>query len=122
MSDRFARRRAAVAIVFTPWLPRPENICPRANLLWTGAGGSNSVPRMPPRAEPQPALGKAVRQLREAKGLTQEQVAHAADVHPTWVSRLEGGELNPSWGMVGRIAAGLGVSRTELSKAAEQFE
>lgn len=77
---------------------------------------------MPPHTEPQSALGKAVRRLRTARGLTQEQVAHLADVHPTWVSRLESGRLNPSWGMVGRVAAGVGVSRTELSKAAEAFE
>jgi transcriptional regulator with XRE-family HTH domain len=75
---------------------------------------------MPPRAEPQAALGKVVRELREAKGLTQEAVAHVAGVHPTWVSRLESGMLNPSWGMVTRVARALGVQVSDLAKAAER--
>jgi transcriptional regulator with XRE-family HTH domain len=76
---------------------------------------------MPPRAEPQAALGQAVKKLREEQGLTQEAVAHVADVHPTWVSRLEGGTLNPSWGMVARIADALGVTMSDLAKAVERL-
>jgi transcriptional regulator with XRE-family HTH domain len=76
---------------------------------------------MPPRSEPQTALGEAVRQLRESRELTQEAVAHAAGVHPTWVSRLESGALNPSWGMVARVAAGLGVEVSELASATERL-
>lgn len=72
---------------------------------------------MPPRAEPQAALGQAVKRLREEKCLTQEAVAHAAGVHPTWVSRLEGGKLNPSWGMVARVADALDVEISDLAKA-----
>jgi transcriptional regulator with XRE-family HTH domain len=75
---------------------------------------------MASRPGPQAALGKAVKQLREAKGLTQEAVAHAASVHPTWVSRLEGGKLNPSWGMIVRVADALGVKVSDLARAAEQ--
>ena len=74
---------------------------------------------MPPRAEPQAALGQAVKRLREERGLTQEAVAHAAGVHATWVSRLEGGNLNPSWGMVERVATALGMKVSDLAKAAE---
>ncbi len=74
---------------------------------------------MPPRAEPQAALGRAVKRLREERGLTQEAVAHAAGVHATWVSRLEGGNLNPSWGMVERVAMALGMKVSDLAKATE---
>lgn len=74
---------------------------------------------MPPRSEPQAALGKAVRQLREERGMTQEAVALIAGVHPTWVSRLESETLNPSWGMVARVAGALGVGISELAKIAE---
>jgi transcriptional regulator with XRE-family HTH domain len=76
---------------------------------------------MPPRADPQTALGAAVKRLREDRGLTQEAIAHAAGVHPTWVSRLESGTLNPSWGMVSRVAAGLGMEVSELAKVAERL-
>jgi len=75
---------------------------------------------MPPRAEPQLVLGKVIRELREERKLTQEAVAHAAGVHPTWVSRLESGTLNPSWGMVSRVASALGVEVSELAKRAER--
>ena len=65
---------------------------------------------------------KAIEELRKKKGLTQEAVAHAADVHPTWMSRLEGGALNPSWGMIERVAGALGVTLSELAKAAERLK
>lgn len=60
--------------------------------------------------------------LPKKKGLTQEAIAHVADVHPPWVSRLEGGRLNPSWGMVERVAEALGVSTEELAKVAQRFK
>ena len=75
---------------------------------------------MPPRAEPQAVLGQVIRELREERKLTQEAVAHAAGVHPTWVSRLESGSLNPSWGMISRVAAALGVEVSELAKRTER--
>jgi transcriptional regulator with XRE-family HTH domain len=74
---------------------------------------------MPPRSDPQATLGEAVRRLRKERHLTQEAVAHAAGVHPTWVSRLEGGILNPSWGMVTRVAAALDIEVSDLAKAAD---
>jgi transcriptional regulator with XRE-family HTH domain len=75
---------------------------------------------MPPRDEPQTALGAAIRQLREECGLSQEAVALAADVHQTWLSRLESGTLNPSWGMVTRLAAALGLEVSDVAKAVEE--
>ena len=75
---------------------------------------------MPPRADPQAVLGEAVKRLRLEKKLTQEAVAHAAGVHPTWVSRLECGTLNPSWGMIARVADALGMEVSDLAKAAER--
>jgi transcriptional regulator with XRE-family HTH domain len=77
---------------------------------------------MPPRADPQAALGEAVKRLREDRGLSQEAVALAADVHQTWVSRLESGTLNPSWGMVSRVATALGVEVSDVAKAAERLK
>jgi transcriptional regulator with XRE-family HTH domain len=76
---------------------------------------------MAPRSDPQVALGQAVRQTRLARGLSQEQVAHGADLHPTWLSHIEGGS-NPAWGTVRRIAASLGVKVSELALLAEKIE
>lgn len=75
---------------------------------------------MAPRSDPQVALGRAIRQTRTARGLSQEQVAHGADLHPTWLSHIEAGR-NPSWGTVRRIAASLGVEVSELARLAEEI-
>lgn len=76
---------------------------------------------MAPRTEPQPGLGKAIRQLREGRGLSQEQVAHDADLHPTWISHLESGRNNPAWGTVRRVCQALGVSMAELAALADEL-
>lgn len=76
---------------------------------------------MAPRSDPQVALGRAIRQTRLARGLSQEQVAHGADLHPTWISHIESGS-NPAWGTVRRIASALGVEVSELAKLTEEVE
>lgn len=76
---------------------------------------------MAPRQEPQTALGQAIRQIRTARGLSQEEVANRADIHPTWISHVERGS-NPAWGTVRRIASALGVEVSELARLAEEIE
>lgn len=68
--------------------------------------------------EPQPALGEAVRDLREKRGITQERLAQDAGVTTGTVSLIERGQSNPSWGTVKAIAKGLGVSVAELARLA----
>ncbi len=68
-----------------------------------------------PRQEPQPGLARAVRWLRASQGLTQEELAHRADLHLTWIGRLESGATNPSWGTTKRVARGLGISHAALA-------
>ncbi len=76
---------------------------------------------MAPRSEPQLALGQAIRHARLSRGLSQEEVAHKADLHPTWLSHIEAGR-NPAWGTVRRIASGLGIEVSELARLAEQID
>jgi transcriptional regulator with XRE-family HTH domain len=71
---------------------------------------------------PQPALGKAIRGLREKRGETLESVGQSAGVAPNTLSLIERGEANPTWGTVKSIAAALGVPVSELAKAAERLE
>ena len=40
-------------------------------------------------------FGQRVRELRKARGWTQEQLAEAADLHENYISRLETGEQEP---------------------------
>jgi DNA-binding XRE family transcriptional regulator len=72
------------------------------------------------RDQPQPALGKAIRQLRQKRGDTLKTLAPKAGV--TWgtLGVIERGEANPTWGTVRAIAAALDVSVAELAQLAER--
>jgi transcriptional regulator with XRE-family HTH domain len=55
-----------------------------------------------------------VRRIRLARGLTQEKVAEAADLHVNYVSSVERGERNISICNIERLAQALGVDMAEL--------
>ncbi|UJA21641.1 helix-turn-helix transcriptional regulator [Thermoleophilia bacterium SCSIO 60948] len=74
------------------------------------------------RLEPQESLGRAVRALRLERGLTQRELARAADLNVTWLSHIEAGRPNPAWGTVARIAAALDVPVSELALRAERID
>ena len=77
---------------------------------------------MPRRDDPQIGLGKAIRALRTEGQLSQEALGQRADIHPTWISHIESGRINPTWGNVRRIARGLKVELAQLAALAEDFE
>ena len=77
---------------------------------------------MGPSEQPQPALGKAVRQLREKRGASQETLAYEAGVTSGTLSLIERGRSNPTWGTVKGIATALGVSIAELAQLSLKFE
>ncbi|WP_062178401.1 helix-turn-helix domain-containing protein [Sphingopyxis sp. C-1] len=54
-------------------------------------------------------LGVNVRHQRRLKGMTQEQLAAAAEMERSYVSDLERGRRNPSVAALGRIADALGI-------------
>lgn len=72
--------------------------------------------------DPQPALGKAIRELRDKRGVTQEDLAHEARVTVGTLSLIERGKSNPAWGTVKRIAAALDVKMGELAKRADKLD
>jgi transcriptional regulator with XRE-family HTH domain len=64
--------------------------------------------------DPAGNLGSNVRRLREARGLSQQQIAKLAGLpRPTWAS-LESGMANPTLAILLRAAAALQVSVEEL--------
>ena len=71
---------------------------------------------------PQPALGKAIRQLREEREISLRTLAPRASVTFNTLSLIERGEANPTWETVKGIAAALDVSVSELAKLSEKFE
>jgi transcriptional regulator with XRE-family HTH domain len=59
-------------------------------------------------------VGVNVRRLRVERKLTQEQLAHEAEIDLTYVGGIERGARNPSVNVLGRLAASLGVHPREL--------
>ena len=74
------------------------------------------------RHDPQPDLGRAIKQLREERQLSQERLGELADLNMSSISRLESGRLNPTWGNVKKPARALGVTLVELSALCEEIE
>jgi transcriptional regulator with XRE-family HTH domain len=68
------------------------------------------------------ALGLAVKHRREELTRTQETVANDTGLHQRWISNVETGKRNPSYGSLRRLAAGLDLTASELLALAEQIE
>lgn len=59
-------------------------------------------------------VGGNVRKRRQDRGLTQEQLAFAAEIDLTYVGGIERGRRNPSVLVLARIAKALGTDPLEL--------
>lgn len=64
-------------------------------------------------------LGVAIRLLRGARRLTIEDLAHAADMHPTYLSGIERGRRNPTWDKLTALARALDIPVSALARDAE---
>jgi transcriptional regulator with XRE-family HTH domain len=60
------------------------------------------------------ALAAAIRELREERGLSQEELAFASGVTTAAISKTERGATDPSWETVRKIASALDVCPSEL--------
>lgn len=70
-------------------------------------GGSRRTGSAPPR------FGPRLASLREARGLNRKQLADAADLDPSTVTRLESGERGTTREVVDRLAAALRATPEE---------
>ena len=59
-------------------------------------------------------FGRRLRSARTEAGLTQEQLAEGAGVHPTYISNMERGYSAPTLGTLVRLAAALGTDPADL--------
>ncbi|MCB5205123.1 helix-turn-helix transcriptional regulator [Neorhizobium sp. T786] len=60
-----------------------------------------------------------LRLMRQTKGLSQEELAHRAEIDRTYVSSLERGIYSPSIDVLEKLASALGVSPGELIRPHE---
>jgi len=66
-----------------------------------------------------PPFGPILRQFRQAKELSQEELAALLDISPSYISRLDSDLKKPSLEMIFRLAGALKVNPHELIKAME---
>ena len=65
-------------------------------------------------------FGLAVRQLREARGWSQERLAELADLNRSFIGEIERGAAMPSLLTIQKLAAALGIEPSALMARCEQ--
>ncbi|HKG38394.1 MAG TPA: helix-turn-helix transcriptional regulator [Conexibacter sp.] len=102
----------------------PETILPdrRSGYQWHPRAGRRSTPacRSWKRTPEHHALGRALLELRARRGLSQEQLGFDAGLHRNYVGALERGEINPTFRVLLKLAAGLRVPLSELVAVQER--
>ena len=66
-------------------------------------------------------LNTTLKQVREAKGLSQKELAGLINMAQAQYSRIESGKTDPSFSVVVRITKALGLNLSELFQADEIF-
>lgn len=59
-------------------------------------------------------VGKRIRAYRQKNGLTQEELAEIAEVHPTYIGQVERGEKNLTIGTLEKILHAFRISPAEF--------
>jgi transcriptional regulator with XRE-family HTH domain len=62
-------------------------------------------------------VGNNVQRLRQARGLSQEELAFEAELHRTYISGVERGVRNPTVTVLAKIAGALKVAPEQLLKS-----
>ena len=65
------------------------------------------------------ALGAVIREVRNAREVTQQDTAQAAGITVAHLSKIERGLTNPTWGTVKAITHALGVTIAEIAEREE---
>nr|WP_242042333.1 helix-turn-helix transcriptional regulator [Leptolyngbya sp. FACHB-541] len=59
-------------------------------------------------------FGKAIRRRRRELDISQEELAELAELHRTYISDVERGEVNPSLDNIEKLAAALNITISDL--------
>ena len=76
-----------------------------------GASGASSKPTQGPSPD---ELGRRLRAVRAARGMSLRAVAKLIDVSPSFVSQVELGKASPSVGTLYALVTALGLSLDDL--------
>ncbi|MEK3865189.1 helix-turn-helix transcriptional regulator [Paenibacillus sp. FSL H7-0716] len=68
------------------------------------------------------SVGNRIRELRKAKGWTQEQLAEAASLHYSYIGGVERGDRNISLETLGKIIAAFDVPAKELFRFEDETQ
>lgn len=68
------------------------------------------------------ALGMAIRLIRTEREMSQSLLAERSGIHPTWISHIESGRINPTAVNLARLSKGLGLKLSELIARSEELE
>jgi transcriptional regulator with XRE-family HTH domain len=63
-------------------------------------------------------VAKNLRDIRSAKGVSQEDFAHRANLNRNYIGMLESGKNSPTVKTLGRIADALGIDAVEFFRRA----
>jgi transcriptional regulator with XRE-family HTH domain len=72
--------------------------------------------------QPDLSLAVVLRDLRNERGDTQEDLAHRAGLTVAAFARIERGHANPTWTTVRRLAVALDISLAALGEAVEHSQ
>ncbi len=61
-------------------------------------------------------LGKNLKRIRTAKGISQGEISRILEVDKSFVSNIENGKTNPTLATIAKLAKAVGVSVGELMK------
>lgn len=67
-------------------------------------------------------FGKTVKRIREERGISQEILAHRADLNRSYVGEVERGTAMPSLHTVTKLAKALNLSASDLLARYEAYE
>jgi transcriptional regulator with XRE-family HTH domain len=68
------------------------------------------------------ALGRALRELRRQGALTQEELGARMGINATYISRVEGGQINLRWATLQRFLRALDMPLATLAAEVERQE
>lgn len=77
---------------------------------------------MAQRSQAHAALGRAIRDFRGRRQISQEDLAHRAGMHRTYLGGIERGERNPSYTNLRKVAEALDIHAWELLRRADELE